>query len=209
MESSPAESSDQPTRKKKFGFGRSGGKLSNVAPSPDAARGQPSSEDELPPGDERPPDAAPDSPSDSWKIARRNERRRAMGKWQSSKPEVFDSQGRCGPVGKFREFLRQQVIDPSSMFNIIVRAARPEPREPPAALCIPLTPPRSLPTPPLSCHHTAATAAAANIAPAVATAAAAAARRRRRRRRRRRCRYRRCRCHRRRCRCHHHCHLAV
>ena len=127
MESSPAESSDEPTRKKKFGFGRPGSKLANVAPSPDASRGQPSSDDELPPGDERPPDAAPDDPSDSWKIARRNERRRAMNKWQSSKQQVFDGQGRCGPVAKFREFLRKQVIDPSSPFNIIVRAARPEP----------------------------------------------------------------------------------
>ena len=134
MESSPAESSDEPARKKKFGFGRPGSKLANVAPSPDAARGQPSSDDELPPGDERPPVAAPDDPSDSWKIARRNERRRAMNKWQSSKQQVFEGQGRCGLVAKFREFLRKQVIDPSSPFNIIVRAARPEPHGPPAAL---------------------------------------------------------------------------
>lgn len=130
MESTPSGSSGQTTRKKKFGFAIPS-KLSNVAPAepstPDATRVRPFSDDKLPPGDERPPGAALVTPTDSFKVARRNDRRDAMRKWQSTNHAVFDGKGRCGRLGKCREFLRNQVVDPSSPFNIIVRATRPEP----------------------------------------------------------------------------------
>jgi len=123
MESTPSGSSGQTTRKKKFGFAIPS-KLSNVAPAepstPDATRVRPFSDDKLPPGDERPPGAALVTPTDSFKVARRNDRRDAMRKWQSTNHAVFDGKGRCGRLGKCREFLRNQVVDPSSPFNIII-----------------------------------------------------------------------------------------
>ena len=165
METTPSGSSGQTTRKKKFGFAIPS-KLSNVAPAepstPDATRVRPFSDDKLPPGDERPPGAVPVNPTDSFKVARRNDRRNAMRKWQTSKGAVFDDKGRCGRIGKCREFLRNQVVDPSSPFNIIVRAARPEAHGRHA--CSHLQP-----------TNTTTTTAAATIAAAAAATAAAAA----------------------------------
>ena len=182
MESTPSGSSGQTTRKKKFGFVMPS-KLSNVAPAepstPDPTRVRPLSDDKLPPGDERPPDTAPATPTESFKVARRNDRRDAMRKWQSGKQAGFDDKGRCGRVGKTREVLRNQVIDPSSPFNIIVLAARPEPHgrhacshlqptNTPPPLPPPRLPPPPLPPPPLPSIIAAAAAAAA--APAAAAA---------------------------------------
>ena len=45
-----------------------------------------------------------------------------MRNWQSCKVAVFTDTGHCDQCGRWREFLREQVVDPSSPFNLMVRA---------------------------------------------------------------------------------------